>query len=225
MIYEVLLNQSKQIKIQELTKDQKSQHYYIDESDICYYFGEYTAAAGFAYSDTNQLVHNFKKTPDRRCRPEWRYKLEAISQVSLLINNATNPQPDMFFVPVPPSKNKNDPLYDDRLLQVLGNLNPGWMGNGFRELVTQINSTEAAHTSSNTRDIQGLVANYSIDMTLALPEPKGIIIFDDVLTTGCHYKAVQQTLRNLYPNVTIMGLFLARRKLDELPNCFGNITL
>jgi len=214
MIYGAHLSQNKQIILQELTKDQKSQHYYIEETDVCYYFGEYTAAAGFAHSETNNLILNFKKKPDRRDRPEWRYKVDAIQRVTNLLNGAFAPHSEFIFVPIPPSKSKNDPLYDDRLIQVLQKLNLGWMGNGYRELITQVNSTEASH-SSGTRDINKLMENYSADSTKIHPIPKGIIIFDDVLTTGCHYKAMQKTLKNLYPEVTIIGLFLARRKIDD----------
>lgn len=216
------MSQDKNIKIQELTNDQKSQHYYIEETDQCYYFGEYTASAGFAYSDTNQLVLNFKKSPTKKDKPEWVYKTRAIEQVSRLLNNATNPQSDMIFVPVPPSKCIDDPLYDDRLVQVLSRLTPGWMGSGYRELIKQHLSTEASHLST-VRNIDTLMANYSVNMTILEPAPKGIIIFDDVLTTGCHYKAMQRTLQGLYPEANIIGLFLARRKIEEPKFVFENL--
>lgn len=217
------MSQHKNIKIQELTNDQKSQHYYIEETDQCYYFGEYTASAGFAYSDTNQLVLNFKKSPEKKNKPEWIYKTRAIEQVSRLINDATNPQKDMIFVPIPPSKCIDDPLYDDRLVQVLNRLAPGWMGSGYRELIKQNSSTEASHLSA-VRNIDSLMANYSINLPLIEPAPKGIIIFDDVLTTGCHYKAMQKTLKGVYPEANIIGMFLARRKIEEPEIVFGNLT-
>jgi hypothetical protein len=37
------------------------------------------------------------------------------------------------------------------------------------------------------------------------------VIFDDVLTTGRHYKAVQLVLKAAYPDISSPGLFLARR--------------
>lgn len=219
MIYGAHLSQNKQIALQELTSEQKSQHYYIEESDICYFFGEYTAKAGYACSETNQLVLNFKKKTDRKNCPEWKYKVDAINKVSLLLNNAFIPNADYIFIPVPPSKNKNNPLYDDRLIQVLQKLKPGWLGVGYRELVTQINSTEPSHLSGY-RDIAQLQENYKVDSSQIHPIPKGIIIFDDVLTTGCHYKAMQNTLKNLYPEAIIIGLFLARRKIEDASSIF-----
>jgi hypothetical protein len=49
-------------------------HYYLDADDECYFIGEYTARAGFAFSATNDLIQNLKKPMDRRDRPEWKYK-------------------------------------------------------------------------------------------------------------------------------------------------------
>ena len=49
-------------------------HSYLNDIDICYFIGEYTARKGFAYSNTNNLILNFKKTRDRQGRPEWCYK-------------------------------------------------------------------------------------------------------------------------------------------------------
>lgn len=45
-------------KIDELTR---GQHYHLSEDDTCYFFGEYTARKGYAFSNTNNLIHNFKK--------------------------------------------------------------------------------------------------------------------------------------------------------------------
>jgi len=36
-------------------------HSYLDGSDICYYAGDYTAGENHAFSQTNQLIFNFKK--------------------------------------------------------------------------------------------------------------------------------------------------------------------
>jgi predicted amidophosphoribosyltransferase len=36
-------------------------------------------------------------------------------------------------------------------------------------------------------------------------------IFDDVLTTGAHFKSVQSLLRDQFPQAQIIGLFIARR--------------
>lgn len=88
-------------KIDSLTR---SDHHYLEDSDLCYYFGEYTARKGFEKSYTNQLILNFKKSVDRKDRTEYKYKLRAIKVIADLLNNHFVHTEKVTFVPVPPSK-------------------------------------------------------------------------------------------------------------------------
>ena len=84
-------------------------HVYLDDEATCYFLGEYTARVGYGYSDTNQLIFNFKKPMDRRDRPaEWRHKGIAIRRVARAFSRALNPAFVDYatFVPVPPSKSQ-----------------------------------------------------------------------------------------------------------------------
>src|SRR5690606_1558469 len=65
-------------------------HYYLDESDVCFFLGEYTARKGFSYSDTNSLIINLKKDMSRRGRPEWQYKGWAIRTAAKALRRAIN---------------------------------------------------------------------------------------------------------------------------------------
>ena len=94
-------------------------HYYLDEHDTCYYAGEYTAGEGHAYSETNQLILNFKKSPDKRGTSQWQYKDQAIQQAARIFRAAIKASAEVTFVPIPPSKIKEDPLYDDRMVRLL----------------------------------------------------------------------------------------------------------
>jgi hypothetical protein len=185
-------------------------HHYLDVQDICYYTGEYTAGEGHAYSDTNQLIHNFKKTMDKRGTAQWQYKERAILQAANIFRAAIKEEARITFVPVPPSKAKTDPLYDDRMLQLLEATCRG-RHTDIRELVVQVQSVEAAHLADRRPTPDELVANYLLDEGLAEPLPQVIFIVDDVLTTGCHFKAVQRMLAQRFPEARIAGLFLARR--------------
>ena len=42
-----------------------------------------------------------------------------------------------------------------------------------------------------------------------------IIIFDDVLTKGSHFKAMQKILNLQYPQIPIVGLFIALSTYDS----------
>ena len=85
-----------------------------------------------------------------------------------------------------------------------------------RELIKQSESTQADHESSLRQSTEELTENYYIDQELVYPEPEEIVLFDDLLTTGKHFKAAQRVLRKQYPSVKIRGIFVARRIFEEL---------
>jgi hypothetical protein len=196
-------------KIDDLSRPD---HFYLTVEDECYFLGEYTARQGYAFSDTNALVLNFKKKMDRRGRPEWRYKGIAIRKAAEALRTALHDsaRERLTFVPVPPSKAKNDPLYDDRLLQMLMGIWPG-QPTDIRELVLQPLSTEAVHDAKVRPTPAELEARYALDHALLNPAPQLLAIVDDVLTTGAHHRAVKAILRSAFPEVQIVGLFIARR--------------
>lgn len=208
------------LKIDDLTRPD---HSFIEPEDVCYYMGEYTARGGFAASNTNDLILNLKKPMDRKGSPEWKYKGHAIRTVAddvrkilgqQLIETAT-------FVPIPPSVTKGDPAYDDRLVRVLARMSDGFDAD-VRELVLQRETMAASHGSDDRATIPELVANYQIDEAVAHPSRDYMVIFDDVLTTGRHYKAVQTVLSGRFPQVSFYGLFVARRvpKTDDVESLF-----
>jgi orotate phosphoribosyltransferase-like protein len=53
--------------------------------------------------------------------------------------------------------------------------------------------------------------------------PHSIILFDDVLTTGKHFKACERRLREIDPTIAIAGVFVARRALPRPMNDFENL--
>lgn len=199
-------------KIDDLTRPD---HWYLTDADVCYFIGEYTARQGYAYSATNNLVLNFKKHMDRRGRPEWRYKARAIQNAALAFRTALNADAldRLTFVPIPPSKAKDDPLYDDRLTQMLHAIRPNPVLD-VRELIIQTLSTDAVHDSDNRPSPDQIAALYRIDEALAAPPPTTIAIVDDVLTTGSHFRAAQMVLAARFPDVPTVGLFIARRVPD-----------
>lgn len=85
---------------------------------------------------------------DRRGSREWKYKQSAIQEAAEAFRTASGPRAGnaLTFVPVPPSKTKDDPLFDDRLTQMLHAIRPH-PPLDIRELVAQTESTAAAHHS------------------------------------------------------------------------------
>jgi hypothetical protein len=188
-----------------------SDHYYLDREDECYFIGEYTAGRGYAHSNTNQFIYNLKKGVDRRGMPDYWHKEEAIRRGARELSRFLNPAfvQTGTFVPVPPSYNAEDPLYDDRISQVIRLLDPNVDA---REIVRQTITTPGVHLGQDRRPGPGaLYNNYEIDNSLEEPTPSTIAVVDDVLTTGAHFKAMKRILQETFPGVKVAGLFLARR--------------
>ena len=112
--------------------------------------GRVHGAQGFAFSPTNQLVLNFKKSLVKRGPQQWKYKEQAIGQAATVFCTAlTGDLLDRIaLVPIPRSKAKTDPLYDDRLVRMRGAIRPQ-PPLDIRELILQRVSTAAAHDRTN----------------------------------------------------------------------------
>ncbi len=188
-------------------------HFYLSPHDICWFIGEYTARKGFSYSATNQLIVNLKKPMDRKIRPdEWAHKEKAIQLVATSFRKALEPQilDQMTFVPVPPSRIKDDPLYDDRLIRMIRAIRPE-PALDLRELIIQVESTDAVHSQEERPTPDEIEKLYQLNESLVNPKPSAIAIVDDLITTGAHYRAVKSVLTKRFPNSLIPGLFIARR--------------
>jgi predicted amidophosphoribosyltransferase len=161
---------------------------------------------------TNQLVLNFKKSLDKRGTAQWKYKERAVGEAATAFRTALtgNLLDCVTLVPIPPSKAKTDPLYDDRLVRMLHAIRPRTPLD-VRELILQRVSTVAVHDQENRPRPEEIRANYAIDQTLLNPKPQNIALVDDVLTTGAHFRAACAVVKQVFPNVPIVGLFIARR--------------
>lgn len=188
-----------------------SDHYYLDANDSCHFMGEYTAREGYGYSETNQLIYNFKKKMDRKGRPEWVYKQRAINTVGSSLNNCLGMwASDITFVPIPPSKCKTDPMHDDRLIKALEYFKGLNANVDYKEIIVQPVSMESAH-DDNRLTPDEYANQYELDMNLLNGVRRQIIIVDDVITSGSHYKAVHKLLKEHLPSHEIHGVFVARR--------------
>lgn len=193
-----------------------SDYRHLDSSDECYFLREYTPGHGYAWSIANGLISSFKTSPTLRDTPRWHEKGEALEQLARELQASVDPAwlRRATLVPIPPSKAPGHPEHDDRMLQLLRKLGPGPLD--VRELLYQARSMDAAHVSSVRPRPDDIVTSYRIAKSLSMPEPTQIGLFDDVLTTGAHFKAAQEFLRAQFPGVPIHGIFLARTvRLDR----------
>jgi predicted amidophosphoribosyltransferase len=207
-----------EIRLSKIDDSNRHDHYHLTPDDDCYYLFEYTSHKDFTFGSANNLISNLKKSVERQGRPEYWYKTNAISECSRCIAGTLNDNwlRTATLVPIPPSKDRQNPLYDDRVTAICRGISAhkGYPVN-VRELVEQQGSTNAAHESADRPSLEDLRGIYRIDEQIAAPPPTRIGIVDDVLTAGTHYRAVKEKLALRFPGVPITGIFIARRVFPD----------
>ena len=82
-----------------------------------------------------------------------------------------------------------------------------------RELIVQGRSVEPAHRRRARLRAWEIEELYRIDE--ALEAPAGVVVLvDDLLTSGVHFRAAQRLLSRRFPDIDVVGLFLARRVME-----------
>lgn len=186
-------------------------HHWLNASDACYYFHEYTPKQGFSYSPANQFVFNFKMKVRHRLEPRYRYKTAAIDEAGRRWNALlkTTAVDELTLVPIPPSKIKGDAEYDDRVWRAVQGASASLQVDA-RELVVQTASYAAAHEQDDGHRIRPEELELLYEVSDIAPR-QTIVLFDDMLTTGCHFVAAKAAILARWPGRDVIGFFLARR--------------
>jgi predicted amidophosphoribosyltransferase len=175
---------------------------------------EYTSGKNYSFSATNSLISNLKK---KAGAGGYHYKAPTIERCAQELAAAINSKwlDGATLVPVPPSKVRGDPYYDDRMSRVCRQIRVA-PALDVRELVVQRHSLPAALESDQRPTVDDLLKAYQLDESLANPPPQWIGVFDDVLTVGTHFVAMKKILSDRFPGVQISGFFIARRVFPDL---------
>jgi hypothetical protein len=199
-------------KIGELERDD---HWHLTEADNCFFLGEYTSRAGYGHSQTNQLIHNLKRSPLTRGTGQWWHKERAIQDIARVMRAGLKPEfiQRCTFGPIPPSKSLDHPEYDDRLLQIARLIAPG---GDIRDLIYTVATRNALHADDARRDPVALRQSLAIRQAAVTPLPQHIVLLDDVITTGCSFRVCSDLLRETFPEIPILGLFVARRVIPSV---------
>lgn len=205
------------IKLQKIDELLLREHSCLTSEDYCYFLGEYAGGQGYQHSDTNQLIHNLKKPSNKKNQKEWAYKEKAIITVAeLLMSTTAWPKLKKYtWVPIPPSSTKTHSEYDDRLVKVLNKMREFENNLDLRELLTSIDDRQPAHLATKRFAIEEHYNNLKVDLSLREPPPNAIVIFDDVILSGAGYKAAKLHLSKIFPNIPIIGIFIARAVLAK----------
>jgi hypothetical protein len=204
----------------------RGDHAYLTADDECYCLGEYQSRGGYGAGPVNSMISNMKKPVTKRGLPEYRHKESDILRAGKILRSVLSKEAPSTctFVPMPPSKAKNDPLYDDRLVRVLMAGPPAL---DVRELFLMRESTRAHHEyapGEKRPTPDSLYGLLTIDEAcLVKPLGQTVLIFDDVLTNGTHFKACKKLLLERVPACKVVGIFIGRRKLAPAADDFESV--
>jgi len=199
-----------------LDAPRRADHLFLGESDRCAYLAEYAAGLERCGGGVNQLIHNFKCAPSlARAKPgRGHYKRLALNVLAQWLREAIPREyaQRCTWVPIPPSRQQDDPDFDDRLPLTLSLAFAGY-DLDLRCLLQQARSTARDHATGTRTSEEALYRLLQVDVAAleqrALREH--IVLFDDVLTSGKHYKCCERKLREYQPYASIIGVFLMRR--------------
>lgn len=205
---------------------ERPDHYHLPADARCYFWGEYTPPDKHSkkpvweYSTTNQLITNFKKKIDKGGQ---QYKLAAIQLVAQKFANfwkwadlQQSHRPAL--IPIPPSKARNDAMFDPRMLQVLNGIaQRTGIELDIRDCLSFSGKYAASHETDDRPTPDELLAELSFDPAAGKQndQPGVIFLFDDMLTTGAHYLAAMRKLSQHFPGVPVIGNFIARRIVPD----------
>lgn len=187
--------------------------YYLDDNDECYFARDYLPGRGYAASESNDLINNFKKPIDRKGRPEWRYKVLAIERFAYELSMALPDDFDGIVTCIPSSTRKDDPQYDSKLdetLSILKRLKPNIQ---IEYPISIASSVIPSHLGGQKRRPEVIYANLNWEGLRGNSDV--ILLVDDVITTGAHFKACQKIIKENCPQIRVIGLFWAKAKWVE----------
>jgi hypothetical protein len=198
--------------------------YYLTDDDECYWAREFASHQDYKYSETNQLIKNFKRDPIQyKDRPDvlW-HKENAIKKYALelcLIFN--NLDVGSIITNVPTSKTKSDPNYDnrfERLFEKLKSYNQ-------QLRVDYPLSIKSSHTAVHISNAPRFSPDDFYDIldwnNISNNNCETIYLIDDVITAGAHFKACQRKIYDNVRNVKVIGIFWARtiHPMQQIVEC------
>jgi len=197
--------------LRRIGRGERCQHSYLEANDLGYFLWEYYASEGRNGGPVNNLILDFKLAPvgqDAQAAKEraMAYCADALGRplISAGFRRAT-------IVPIPSSKSKESAMSDPRLERTLRMVRPPlW---DIRELISQERSVASEMKGITPAERASM---WKLREESGAPEPTIIVVFDDLLTSGSHFKAAQIILGTRYPRAEIIGLFLARRALARV---------
>jgi hypothetical protein len=198
---------------------ERREHWHLEPHDRCLFLAHYRAGKAGASGDGARLMHNFKCAPSlaRHDPRRAHYKRLAIETLAGWLRAAVprGQAEGCTWVPVPCSRCRDDADFDERLVCTLRRAFRGY-DIDVRALLYQACSTRSDHVAGVRLASRSLERLLRLDTALlnARPVRSRLVLFDDVLTSGKHYKCCQRRLAQALPGTPVVGVFLMRRRLS-----------
>jgi hypothetical protein len=207
-------------RVEALDELTRIDHWFLGATDECWYLAEYIAGpAAVAGRRVNRLIADLKCPPSVVATHPLRrrHKQRAVNALAAALRSAVSRSwaEGATWIPIPPSRSARDRNYDDRLVRILRRAFAGY-DTDIRTILFQRESLAADHRRPRRTHIDSLFECIRVDWSALGSRPlrDRLVLFDDVLTTGKHYRCCARRLREVLPNTRISGLFIARRVLS-----------
>jgi predicted amidophosphoribosyltransferase len=164
------------------------EHCYLDTTDECYFTGEYERCCG---PGMKPQILSLKRSNE--CAIAGLARQLATVLPREWTSNYT-------FVPMPSSSRAINPL---RLMLRRLDIRDT------RDLLVQLVDTPPSHNGWRPMP-QERAKLLTLHEREVDPEPKAVVIVDDVLATGSHFRAAKMIVRKRWPHMRVIGVFLAR---------------
>lgn len=173
----------------------------------CFYARDYASRKKYDYSESNNLIANFKKDVSKRETNQWPHKIRAIQRFAdELTHLFSELQGKVSIAAIPTSKRRDDPLYDSRLDDVLEIVSQRCDVVVKEPLIRRV-SVEPAHTSEERPTVEQV---YETLMWNGIDSPPNeLVLIDDVVTAGTTFKACQRHIHENAPHLKVYGVFWA----------------
>ena len=189
-------------------------HHHIKATDYCLCKREYVSGYGYKGGPTNQLILNFKKPPLKQKTFEWKYRKQAVIRFKKEIESLFKPDLKISITAIPSSKHRSDPKYDRRFEDLFQELLKSRPSLKVEWPIEVIKTLPSSHQEGR-RDPEPIKRNYTWKGFSQKSPPKRLCVFDDVLTTGAHFRAVSDFLRENDYEGQIIGVFWSRAILSK----------
>lgn len=181
---------------------------HLTNDDQCFYFIEVTNG-GFRESDSNNLLFNYKRliTSSTNDKALY-YRNKAIEEfVNYLSTIDEFSNDNLTVIPASTSKKRGSPSFNNRIDKTVELLKQKCPNIRIEYVFDAVEDVIPSHHGGQ-RDIESVGANIEWKGFECEPSEK-VFIIDDTLTTGSHFRSWKSIINTYYPDIEVVGIFLA----------------